>query len=171
MKKFFQFACLALAAVAMVACGNKSENKDENNAETTEASETAEQVYKITKNYGGSTGTNYASFERTENEAEETLQVEFNGDNAVVTLPFKLKKTDQPLAKEDLTGIEADMSYKDGDKSEKITFKIADDKNYLEEFNKAQPGDELELTLKAETTKDVLDKLNGQTVRYFMMYY
>lgn len=172
MKNFFQFAFVAIAAVALAACGGKGENKTDAPEAGDVATDGGEQVYKFTKSYGGSTGTNYASFANAnENPAEEELQVEFNGDKAVVTSVFKVKKTDKALEKEDMSGIEADLEYKNGEKTENLRFKIADDKNYIEDFKNAKTDDVLELTMKAETTKDVLEKLNGQKGRYFMMYY
>ena len=172
MKKFFQFAFVSLAAVAFAACGGNGDKKGDNPEAADTPEDGGEQVYKITKDYGGSTGTNYASFANAlETPAEETLDVQFEGDKAVVTTVVKVKKTDKALEKEDLTGIEADLSYKDGDESKNLKLKIADDKNYLEDFKNAKTDDVLELTMKAETTKDELAKLNGQSVRYFMMYY
>ena len=172
MKKFFQFAFVALAAVAFAACGGNGDKKGDNPEAADAPEDGGEQVYKMTKDYGGSTGTNYASFANAlETPAEETLDVQFEGDKAVVTSVFKVKKTDKALEKEDMSGIYADLDYKDGEKSEKLQFKISDDKNYLEEFKNAKVDDVLEITMKAETTKDAIEKLNGQKVRYFMCYY
>ena len=158
MKKFFQFAFVSLAAVAFAACGGNGDKKGDNPEAADTPEDGGEQVY-----------TSFAN--ALETPAEETLDVQFEGDKAVVTTVVKVKKTDKALEKEDLTGIEADLSYKDGDESKNLKLKIADDKNYLEDFKNAKTDDVLELTMKAETTKDELAKLNGQSVRYFMMYY
>ena len=55
----------------------------------------------------------------------------------------------------------ADFCIENSSEKGRIEFKLADDKDYDAEIAKLKAGDTIEFTVKGETTKDVLDKMNG----------
>lgn len=160
MKKFFQFALVAVAAVGLVACNANKNNGSGSQQASTEASADANKTYTVKYSITANAGANWETLSTEGDQIETPFQAEIDGDKVIITMPMKVVLKGNTI-KRSLKEGSADFCIENSSEKGRIEFKLADDKDYDAEIAKLKAGDTIEFTVKGETTKDVLDKMNG----------
>lgn len=160
MKKFFQFVLVAVAAVGLVACNGNKNNGSGSQQASTEASADANKTYTVKYSITANAGANWETLSTEGDQIETPFQAEIDGDKVIITMPMKVVLKGNTI-KRSLKEGSADFCIENSSEKGRIEFKLADDKDYDAEIAKLKAGDTIEFTVKGETTKDVLDKMNG----------
>ena len=84
-------------------------------------------------------------------------------------MPLKVVLKGNTLKKSLKEG-KTDFCIENSSEKGRIEFKLADDKDYDAEIAKLKEGDTIEFTIKGETTKDILDKMNGNWGTFSLMF-
>lgn len=165
MKKFFQLALLAVTAIALTACGGNKGGEASGSA--SKASE-APQTYKLKYSFGSNSGSNWKAFSVSGPQYETEFKVELEGDNANIIIPVKVAIGDEPLAGS-IKGGKMQFDLENSSSKGKVDFELTDDKDWDAEVKKLGKGDTIEFTIKGSTTKELLDKMNGNWGTFSLM--
>ena len=167
MKKFFQFALVAVAAVGLMACNGNKNNGSGSQQASTEAD--ANKSYTVQYNIGSNAGSNWEVLSTEGDKIETPFEAEIDGDKVIITMPLKVVLKGNTLKKSLKEG-KTDFCIENSSEKGRIEFKLADDKDYDAEIAKLKEGDTIEFTIKGETTKDILDKMNGNWGTFSLMF-
>ena len=167
MKKFFQFALVAVAAVGPMACNGNKNNGSGSQQASTEAD--ANKSYTVKYSIGSNGGTNWETLSTEGSDIETPFEAEIDGDKVTITMPLKIVLKSNTLKKSLKEGY-TDFCIENSSEKGKIKFTLADDKDYDAEIAKMKEGDTIEFTIKGETTKDILDKMNGNWGTFTLVF-
>ena len=159
MKKIYQLAIAALAALTLTACSGNA--GDGSNASGQEEADAPAKSYSLKYDINSNSGDNWEAFTAKGDQIETPIQVEENGNDVTITMPFRVIVTGKPLPKGNLKAGKATFYVENSSEKGKVEFSLTDDKDWDAEAKKLGEGDTIEFTIKGTTTKDMLEKING----------